>query len=104
MAMHNTDQSIKSFARSCFNYLDRKMDLWFSTKDTISKHMIIISRIFAEIYENEYRENLKKRVLSILHFLMMRCKGSAVIRRFCMGFENYDGDVMSDMIATASKS
>ena len=79
MAMHNKKDSIERFARSCFNYaIDTKQDLWFSAKDTISKkYDHTFKDIFAEIYEKEY-------------------KGG-----FIWALKNYDGDVMSDMIATA---
>ncbi len=105
MAMHNTDSSIKSFARSCFNYaLDQKMDLWFSTKDTISKiYDHHFKDIFAEIYENEYREKFEKAGIEYFYTLIDDAV-ARVIRSsggFVWALKNYDGDVMSDMIATA---
>ncbi|HEY8500895.1 MAG TPA: NADP-dependent isocitrate dehydrogenase [Clostridia bacterium] len=105
MAMHNTDQSIKSFARSCFNYaLDQKMDLWFSTKDTISKtYDHHFKDIFNEIYENEYREKFEKAGIEYFYTLIDDAV-ARVIRSsggFVWALKNYDGDVMSDMIATA---
>ncbi len=105
MAMHNTDRSIKSFARSCFNYaLDQKMDLWFSTKDTISKtYDHHFKDIFAEIYENEYRERFEKAGIEYFYTLIDDAV-ARVIRSsggFVWALKNYDGDVMSDMIATA---
>ena len=105
MAMHNTDRSIKSFARSCFNYaLDQKMDLWFSTKDTISKtYDHHFKDIFAEIYENEYREKFEKAGIEYFYTLIDDAV-ARVIRSsggFVWALKNYDGDVMSDMIATA---
>jgi isocitrate dehydrogenase len=105
MAMHNTDSSIKSFARSCFNYaLDQKMDLWFSTKDTISKiYDHHFKDIFAEIYENEYREKFEKADIEYFYTLIDDAV-ARVIRSsggFVWALKNYDGDVMSDMIATA---
>ena len=105
MAMHNTDQSIKSFARSCFNYaLDQKMDLWFSTKDTISKtYDHHFKDIFAEIYENEYREKFEKAGIEYFYTLIDYAVARVVRSSggFVWALKNYDGDVMSDMIATA---
>ena len=76
--IHNTEKSISSFARACFSYaVDTKQDLWFSTKDTISKkYDHTFKDIFQEIYDTEYKEKFEK-------------------------LKNYDGDVMSDMVATA---
>lgn len=105
MAMHNTDKSIASFARSCFNYaLDVKMPLWFSTKDTISKiYDGDFKRIFADIYENEYKEKFEKAGIEYMYTLIddvvariVRSEGGVV-----WACKNYDGDVMSDMVATA---
>ncbi|MBQ0099733.1 MAG: NADP-dependent isocitrate dehydrogenase, partial [Firmicutes bacterium] len=105
MAMHNTDKSIKSFARSCFNYaLDMKMPLWFSTKDTISKvYDGNFKAIFNEIYENEYKEKFEKVGIEYMYTLIddvvariVRSEGGIV-----WACKNYDGDVMSDMVATA---
>lgn len=103
--MHNTDQSISSFARSCFNYaLDTKQDLWFATKDTISKkYDHRFKDIFAEIFEAEYKE--KFDALGIEYFYTLIDDAvSRVIRSnggYIWACKNYDGDVMSDMVATA---
>ncbi len=105
MAMHNTDKSIKSFARACFNYaLDLKLPLWFSTKDTISKvYDGRFKAIFNEIYENEYKEKFEKASIEYMYTLIddvvariVRSEGGIV-----WACKNYDGDVMSDMVATA---
>lgn len=105
MAMHNTDKSIKSFARACFNYaLDMKLPLWFSTKDTISKvYDGNFKAIFNEIYENEYKEKFEKAGIEYMYTLIddvvariVRSEGGIV-----WACKNYDGDVMSDMVATA---
>ena len=105
LAMHNTDKSIKSFARACFNYaLDQKLPLWFSTKDTISKlYDGRFKAIFNEIYENEYKERFEKLGIEYMYTLIddvvariVRSEGGVV-----WACKNYDGDVMSDMVATA---
>jgi isocitrate dehydrogenase len=105
LAMHNTDKSIKSFARACFNYaLDQKLPLWFSTKDTISKlYDGRFKAIFNEIYENEYKEKFEKLGIEYMYTLIddvvariVRSEGGVV-----WACKNYDGDVMSDMVATA---
>ncbi len=105
MAMHNTDKSIKSFARSCFNYaLDLKLPLWFSTKDTISKvYDGNFKAIFNEIYENEYKDKFANAGIEYMYTLIddvvariVRSEGGIV-----WACKNYDGDVMSDMVATA---
>lgn len=104
-AMHNTDKSIKSFARACFNYaLDVKLPLWFSTKDTISKvYDGEFKKIFAEIYENEYKDKFAAAGIEYMYTLIddvvariVRSEGGVV-----WACKNYDGDVMSDMVATA---
>ena len=104
-AIHNTKASIESFARSCFNYaLDTKTDLWFSTKDTISKvYDHTFKDIFAEIYEAEYKEKFEAAGIEYFYTLIddavarvMRSEGG-----FIWALKNYDGDVMSDMVATA---
>ena len=104
-AMHNTDKSISSFARSCFNYaLDTKQDLWFSSKDTISKiYDHRFKDIFQEIYDNEYKERFEATGIEYFYTLIddavarvIRSKGG-----FIWACKNYDGDVMSDMLATA---
>ncbi len=104
-AMHNTDKSIRSFARSCFNYaLDVKLPLWFSSKDTISKvYDGNFKRIFAEVYEQEYKDKFAAANIEYMYTLIddavariIRSEGGVV-----WACKNYDGDVMSDMIATA---
>lgn len=105
MGMHNTDKSIRSFARACFNYaLDMNQDLWFSTKDTISKtYDHRFKDIFQEIYENEYKEKFEAKNLQYFYTLIddavariIRSEGGMV-----WACKNYDGDVMSDMVASA---
>ena len=103
--MHNLDSSIESFARSCFNYaLDTRQDLWFASKDTISKtYDHRFKDIFAEIYEKDYRDRFEKAGLTYLYTLIDDVV-ARVIRsngRFIWACKNYDGDVMSDMLATA---
>ena len=103
--MHNLDSSISSFARACFNYaLDQKLDLWFATKDTISKkYDHTFKDIFAEIFETEYKE--KFDAAGIEYFYTLIDDAVARVIRSNGGYiwacKNYDGDVMSDMIATA---
>ncbi len=103
--LHNLDKSIDSFARACFNYaLDLKQDLWFSTKDTISKkYDHRFKDIFAEIYEKEYRA--KFEAADIEYFYTLIDDAVARVVRSSGGYiwacKNYDGDVMSDMVATA---
>jgi len=105
MAMHNTDKSIASFARACFNFaLDQKQDLWFATKDTISKkYDHHFKDIFQNIYEREYRQ--KFSAAGIEYFYTLIDDAVARVVRSTGGFiwacKNYDGDVMSDMVATA---
>lgn len=103
--LHNLDESIEGFARSCFAYaLDQKMDLWFSTKDTISKiYDGNFKEIFEKIYEQEYREKFEAAGLEFFYTLIddavarvMRSEGG-----FLWALKNYDGDVMSDMMATS---
>jgi len=105
MGMHNIDNSIESFARTCFNYaLDQKQDLWFSTKDTISKkYDHAFKDIFQEIYNNEYKEKFEEANIEYFYTLIDDAV-ARVIRSeggFIWACKNYDGDVMSDMIATA---
>ena len=101
----NLDKSIHSFARSCFQYaVDTKQDLWFSTKDTISKRYDhTFKDIFAEIFASEYEE--KFRELGITYFYTLIDDAVARVIRSGGGFiwacKNYDGDVMSDMVSTA---
>ena len=103
--MHNKDESIASFARSCFNFaLDTKQDVWFATKDTISKkYDHRFKDIFAEIFENEYKE--KFDAAGIEYFYTLIDDAVARVVRSNGGYiwacKNYDGDVMSDMVATA---
>ncbi len=105
LGMHNTDASISSFARSCFNYaLSVKQDLWFSTKDTISKtYDHRFKDLFAEIYENEFKEKFEQAGIEYFYTLIDDAV-ARVIRSeggFVWACKNYDGDVMSDMLATA---
>ncbi len=103
--IHNTDKSISSFARACFNFaIDMKQDLWFATKDTISKkYDHRFKDIFAEIYENEYKAKFEE--LGIEYFYTLIDDAVARVIRSNGGYiwacKNYDGDVMSDMVATA---
>lgn len=103
--MHNLDTSIESFARSCFNYaLDLKQDLWFATKDTISKkYDHTFKDIFQEIFDAEYQEKFKEAGITYFYTLIddavariMKAKGG-----FIWACKNYDGDVMSDMVSSA---
>ena len=103
--MHNLNASIESFARSCFAYaLDTKQDLWFSTKDTISKkYDHTFKDIFQEIFEKEYQEAFEKAGITYFYTLIddavarvMKSKGG-----FIWACKNYDGDIMSDMISSA---
>ena len=103
--MHNTDKSIGSFARACFNYaVDTKQDLWFATKDTISKkYDHTFKDIFQEIFEEEYKE--KFDALGIEYFYTLIDDAVARVMKAKGGFiwacKNYDGDVMSDMVSSA---
>ncbi len=103
--IHNTEESISSFARACFSYaVDTKQDLWFSTKDTISKkYDHTFKDIFQEIYDAEYKTQFEK--LGIEYFYTLIDDAVARVIRSEGGFiwacKNYDGDVMSDMVATA---
>ncbi len=105
MGMHNKDESVKSFARCCFNYaLDQKLDLWFSSKDTISKiYDHRFKDLFNEVFEAEYKEKFDKA--GIEYFYTLIDDAVARVTRSNGGFiwacKNYDGDVMSDMVATA---
>ena len=103
--MHNLDKSIRSFAHSCFKYaIDTKQDLWFSTKDTISKKYDAQFRIiFEEVYEQNYKAEFEKLGLEYFYTLIddavarvIRSKGG-----YIWACKNYDGDVMSDMVSTA---
>lgn len=103
--IHNTDKSIASFARACFNYaLDIHQDLWFATKDTISKkYDHNFKDIFQEIYEAEYQKRFEEAGIEYFYTLIddavarvMKAKGG-----FIWACKNYDGDVMSDMVSSA---
>ena len=103
--MHNTDASIESFARSCFSYaLDTKQDLWFATKDTISKkYDHRFKDIFAEIFEKDYKNRFEAAGIEYFYTLIDDAV-ARVIRSnggYIWACKNYDGDVMSDMVATA---
>ena len=103
--LHNTDASISSFARACFNYaLDLKQDLWFATKDTISKkYDHRFKDIFREIYDAEYKEKFEAAGIEYFYTLIDDAV-ARVIRSeggYIWACKNYDGDVMSDMVATA---
>ncbi|MBE6626908.1 MAG: NADP-dependent isocitrate dehydrogenase [Ruminococcaceae bacterium] len=103
--VHNIDASIESFARSSFNYaLDQKKDLWFASKDTISKiYDHRFKDIWAEIYENEYKEKFEEAGIEYFYTLIDDAV-ARVIRSeggYIWACKNYDGDVMSDMVATA---
>ena len=103
--IHNTTESISSFARACFGYaIDTKQDLWFATKDTISKkYDHTFKDIFQEVYDTEYKEQFER--LGIEYFYTLIDDAVARVIRSEGGFiwacKNYDGDVMSDMVATA---
>lgn len=103
--MHNTESSISSFARACFNYaLDTKQDLWFATKDTISKkYDHTFKDIFQEIYDAEYDKRFRDAGIEYFYTLIddavarvMKAEGG-----FIWACKNYDGDVMSDMVSSA---
>ena len=102
--MHNTDKSIRSFAHSCFKYaIDTRQDVWFSTKDTISKKYDgQFKAIFEEVFQ-EYKEDFER--LGITYFYTLIDDAVARVIRSKGGFiwacKNYDGDVMSDMVSTA---
>jgi len=103
--LHNIDESIGSFARACFNFaLDMKQDLWFATKDTISKkYDHRFKDIFNEIYDAEYKEKFEKAEIEYFYTLIDDAV-ARVIRSdggYIWACKNYDGDVMSDMVATA---
>lgn len=103
--MHNTNASIESFAKACLSYaLDLKQDIWFATKDTISKkYDHTFKDIFQEIYDKEYKEAFEKAGIEYFYTLIddavarvMKSKGG-----FIWACKNYDGDVMSDMVSSA---
>ncbi|MCD8382992.1 MAG: NADP-dependent isocitrate dehydrogenase [Clostridiales bacterium] len=101
----NKDSSIRSFARSCFQYaLDTRQDLWFSTKDTISKQYDhTFKDIFQEIYEAEYRARFEAAGITYFYTLIDDAVARVIRSRggFIWACKNYDGDVMSDMVSTA---
>jgi len=106
--IHNTDESIRSFARACFAFaLDEKIDLWFSTKDTVSK---IYDARFRDIFRQEYEENWKAafEAAGLEYFFTLIDDAAARMIRseggFLWALKNYDGDVMSDLVAAASGS
>ena len=103
--LHNLDDSIASFARTCLNYgLDLKQDVWFATKDTISKkYDHRFKDIFQEIYDNEYKEKYESAGIEYFYTLIDDAV-ARVIRShggYIWACKNYDGDVMSDMVSTA---
>ena len=105
MGMHNLNKSIDSFARSCFNFaLDVKQDLWFSSKDTISKkYDHTFKDIFQDLYDNEYKTKFEELGIRYIYTLIDAAvaniiKGNGGVIWAC---KNYDGDVMSDMVAAA---
>ena len=103
--VHNLDASIESFARACFEYaLSQKEDLWFATKDTISKQYDhTFKDIFEEIYEKEYKQKFEEA--NITYFYTLIDDAVARVMKYEGGFiwacKNYDGDVMSDMLSSA---
>ncbi len=103
--LHNRDESIESFARACFNYaLDLKQDVWFATKDTISKkYDHRFKDIFAEIFENEYKDKFAENGIEYFYTLIDDAVARVVRSEggYIWACKNYDGDVMSDMVATA---
>ena len=103
--IHNLDSSIRSFAHSCFRYaLSQKLDLWFSTKDTISKtYDHRFKDIFQEIYDQEYKKAFEDNGITYFYTLIDDAVARVVRSEggFIWACKNYDGDVMSDMIATA---
>ena len=103
--VHNRDESIASFAKACFNYaLDMKKDIWFATKDTISKkYDHRFKDIFQEIYDNEYKEKFEAAGIEYFYTLIDDAV-ARVIRSeggYIWACKNYDGDVMSDMVSSA---
>ena len=105
MGMHNTEKSIESFARACFNYaLDKKQDLWFATKDTISKtYDHSFKDIFQDIFDAEYKEKFDETGIEYFYTLIDDAVARVVRSEggFIWACKNYDGDVMSDMMASA---
>lgn len=105
MGMHNLDDSIESFARACFNYaLDMKQDLWFASKDTISKiYDHRFKDIFRDIYDKEYKKKFEAAGIEYFYTLIDDAVARVVKSEggFIWACKNYDGDVMSDLVATA---
>ncbi|MBO4782861.1 MAG: NADP-dependent isocitrate dehydrogenase [Lachnospiraceae bacterium] len=103
--VHNLDESISGFARSCFNFaLDTKQDLWFAAKDTISKkYDHNFKDIFADIYENEYKAKFEAAGITYFYTLIDDVVARVIKSEggFIWACKNYDGDVMSDLLATA---
>ena len=103
--LHNIDNSIAGFARACFNYgLDLKQDVWFATKDTISKQYDhTFKDIFAEIYEAEYKAKFEAAGIEYFYTLIDDAVARVVRSQggYIWACKNYDGDVMSDMVSTA---
>lgn len=103
--IHNTKESILSFAKACFEYaLDQKVDCWFATKDTISKtYDALFMKTFQEVFESEYKDKFEKAGITYFYTLiddviarMMKSNGGML-----WACKNYDGDVMSDMVASS---
>lgn len=105
LSQYNTDKSIRSFAHTCFRYaLDTKQDLWFSTKDTISKQYDqTFKLIFEEIYQSDYKEKFEEAGIEYFYTLIDDAVARVIKSRggFIWALKNYDGDVMSDMVSTA---
>lgn len=105
MTMHNLDKSIESFAKSCFNYaLDKKIDLWFSSKDTISKiYDANFREIFQSVFEKSYEDKFKEAGITYFYTLIDDVVARIVKAEGGMlwACKNYDGDVMSDLVASA---
>ena len=105
MGMHNLDNSIESFARACFNYaLDMKQDLWFASKDTISKvYDHRFKDVFNDIYDKEYKDKFAAAGIEYFYTLIDDAVARVIKSEggFIWACKNYDGDVMSDMVATA---
>ena len=101
--MHNLNSSIESFARSCFQYaLDTKQDVWFATKDTISKkYDHTFKDIFQEIYDRDYKEAFEKAGITYFYTLIDDAVARIMKAGFIWACKNYDGDVMSDMVSSA---
>ncbi len=108
LGMHNTDESILSFAKSCFQFaLDEKIDVWFSTKDTVSKtYDAHFRKVFDEEFERNWKDKFEKASISYF-FTLIDDAAARIIRSeggFLWALKNYDGDVMSDLIASGCGS